>query len=44
MGFLKSTIKAGLLVKAIDLARRPENQAKVKQLIGKARNRKGPTR
>lgn len=44
MGFLKNTIKAGLLAKAIDLARRPENQAKVKELIAKARSKKPASR
>jgi hypothetical protein len=39
VGFVKKAIKVGLLAKAVDLARRPENQAKIKQLIGQAKNR-----
>lgn len=44
MGLLKSAIKAGIVAKAIDFARRPENQAKVKQMISQARAKKAPAR
>lgn len=30
MGFVKSAVKLGLAVKAVDLARKPENQQRIK--------------
>ena len=37
---LRNAIKAGLLAKAVSFARRPENQAKAKELIARARTRR----
>lgn len=41
MGFLKKALSAGAAKKAIDMARKPENQAKIKTLASKARRRRG---
>jgi len=42
MGIIKSALKAGIVVKVIDVVRReaakPENQAKIKDLLNRARN------
>lgn len=39
MGLVKKAIKAGIAAKVIDTARRPENQAKAKELVAKAKQR-----
>jgi hypothetical protein len=43
MGFLKNALKSGLVIKAIDIARReaakPENQRKAKELLERLANR-----
>ncbi len=43
MGFLKSAIKTGLAMKALDLARReaskPENQRRAKEMVNRLTNR-----
>jgi hypothetical protein len=48
MGFLKTAIKAAIAAKVIDVVRReaakPENQRKAKELLEKARQRKGAVR
>jgi hypothetical protein len=46
MGLLKNALRSGLVLKAIDIARReaakPENQRKAKELIGRLANRNRP--
>ncbi len=41
MGMIKSALKAGIVVKIVDVVRReaakPENQAKIKDLLNRAR-------
>lgn len=37
MGFLKSALKAGIATKAIAFARKPENQAKARQMLAQAK-------
>lgn len=49
MGLLKSAIKSGIAMKALQVAqreaRKPENQRKIKEMIGKVTNRqRGATR
>ncbi len=44
MGMVGNLIKAGLAKKAYDLARKPENQRKLKALVANARGRKGSQR
>lgn len=39
MGIFSGLAKAGLAKKAIDEARKPQNQAKIKSMIAKARGR-----
>ncbi len=41
MGFFSGLIKVGLVTKAIDLARKPENQRRLKDAVAKVRDRKG---
>ncbi|MDQ4040020.1 MAG: hypothetical protein M3313_17135 [Actinomycetota bacterium] len=42
MGMIKSALKAGIVVKIVDVVRReaskPENQAKIRDLLDRARN------
>lgn len=44
MGLVSGLIKAGVAKKAYDIARRPENQRKAKQLLANLRNKKGVQR
>ncbi len=44
MGLFSGLAKAGLAKKAIDEARKPHNQAKIKQLLAQARARSGKGR
>jgi hypothetical protein len=48
MGFLKGAAKTAVLAKVIDVVRReaakPENQRRAKELIQRARTRKGAAR
>ena len=44
MGLVSKLIKAGIAKKAIDIARKPENQRKAKEVIAGLRNRKGTQR
>ena len=44
MGLIGGLMKAGIAKKAFDLANKPENQRKIKELVGKARGKKGPKR
>lgn len=41
MGLIKSALKAGIVVKVVDLVRReaskPENQAKIREFVNKAK-------
>ncbi len=39
MGLISKLTKIGIAKKVVDEARKPENQQKVKQLVGKARAR-----
>ena len=41
MGLISGLIKAGVAKKAIDIARKPENQRKAKELFAKAQARRG---
>ncbi len=41
MGMFSKLIKIGLVTKAIDLARKPENQRRLKDAVAKVRDRKG---
>lgn len=40
MGLLNGLVKAGIAKKLVDEARKPQNQAKAKQLIASLQNRK----
>ncbi len=40
MGIFGKALKAGVAKKAIDAARKPENQERVKSLVAKARSRR----
>lgn len=40
MGFLGKALKAGVAKKAVDAARKPENQERVKALVAKAKARR----
>lgn len=44
MGLFSNLAKAGIAKKALDEARKPENQQKLKGLVAKARNRGGNSR
>ena len=44
MGLISGLIKAGVAKKAIDIARKPENQRKAKEMLAGLRNRKGTQR
>ncbi len=44
MGLVSGLIKAGVAKKAIDIARKPENQRKAKELIASRRGKKGASR
>jgi hypothetical protein len=48
MGFVKSSLRTGIALKAFDLLRReaakPQNQAKAKELLRKMSNRRGAGR
>lgn len=44
MGLIGGLIKAGIAKKAFDAANKPENQRKIKELVGKARGTKGAKR
>ncbi len=44
MGLLRGLTKAGLVKKAIDEARRPENQVKIKRLAAKLAASRGSRR
>lgn len=44
MGMISGLIKAGIAKKAIDVARKPENQRRIKELVANARNKKGARR
>jgi hypothetical protein len=44
MGLISGLMKAGIAKKAFDAANKPENQRKIKELVGKARGNKGPKR
>jgi hypothetical protein len=44
MGLIGGLMKAGIAKKAFDAANKPENQRKIKELVGKARSKKGPKR
>ena len=44
MGLMSGLMKAGVAKKAFDAANKPENQRKLKELLGKARAKKGPKR
>lgn len=39
MGLISKLTKIGIAKKVVDEARKPENQQKVKQLVGKAKGR-----
>ncbi len=41
MGLFSGLAKAGLAKRAVDEARKPENQRKLKNVVAKVRNRKG---
>ena len=43
MGLLSGLAKAGLAKKVFDEARKPQNQAKIKEMISKARGGQKPT-
>lgn len=40
MGLIRGMVKVGLAKKAYDIARKPENQRKVKDMIANARGKK----
>ena len=44
MGLVSGLIKAGIAKKAIDIARKPENQRKAKEILAGLRSRKGAQR
>ncbi len=44
MGLVGNLIKAGVAKKAYDIARKPENQRKAKELIANFRGKKGVQR
>lgn len=44
MGLVGGMLKAGIAKKAYDMARKPENQRKVKALVARARGKKDATR
>ena len=44
MGLVSGLLKAGVAKKAIDIARKPENQRKAKQAIANLRGKKGAQR
>jgi hypothetical protein len=44
MGLIGGLMKAGIAKKAFDMASKPENQRKLKELVGKARTKRGATR
>jgi len=44
MGLISGLMKAGVAKKAFDAANKPENQRKIKELVGKARAKKGRKR
>jgi hypothetical protein len=44
MGLMSGLMKAGLAKKAFNAAQKPENQRKLKELVGKARGKKGTGR
>ncbi len=44
MGLMSGLMKAGIAKKAFDAANKPENQRKIKELVGKTRGKKGPKR
>lgn len=44
MGLISGMVKAGIAKKAYDMARKPENQRKVKDLVARARGKKGDKR
>ena len=37
MGMLSKALKAGVMAKVVEQARKPENQAKIKEMVIKAR-------
>ncbi len=41
MGFLQKALSAGAAKKAMEIARKPENQAKIKSMVAKARKGRG---
>ena len=41
---ISGLMKAGIGKKAFDAADKPENQRKIKELVGKARGKEGPKR
>lgn len=44
MGILSKLTKLGIAKKAVDEARKPENQRRAKEMLAKARNRNAGTR
>jgi hypothetical protein len=44
MGIMSKLAKLGIAKKAVDEARKPENQRKAKEMLAKARNRNSGTR
>ncbi len=42
MGIFGKALKAGVAKKAIDAARKPENQQRIKAVVAKARSRRNP--
>ena len=44
MGLIGTLIRAGIAKKAFDAANTPENQRKIKELVGKARAKRGRPR
>lgn len=44
MGIMSKLTKIGIAKKVLDEARKPENQAKVKGMVSKARKKSGRTR
>jgi hypothetical protein len=44
MGLVSGLVKAGIAKKAVDIARRPENQRKAKQFVSNLRGRKNAGR
>ena len=43
MGMLRGLVKAGIAKKVIDEARKPHNQAKIKQFVGNLANKRKGT-